>query len=56
MGGLRVAARSADDILGAAKATPNRINSARVLIRSAKERGPYHNFPSSLDDLIFKGK
>jgi RHS repeat-associated protein len=38
-----------------AEAAPTRIYSARVLLRSAEEPGPYHNFPSSFDDQIFQG-
>jgi RHS repeat-associated protein len=38
-----------------AQATPTRIYSARVLMRSAEEPGPYHNFPTSFDDHIFQG-
>ena len=34
---------------------PTRIYSARVLIRSAKEPSPYHNFPESFNDEIFRG-
>ena len=33
---------------------PNRIYSARVLIRSAEEPGPYHNFPESFNAEIFE--
>ncbi len=33
---------------------PNRIYSARVLLRSAEEPGPFHNFPLSFDNEIFK--
>jgi RHS repeat-associated protein len=32
---------------------PNRIYSSRVLLRSAEESGPYHNFPQSFDQQIF---
>ncbi|MGH9181870.1 MAG: hypothetical protein ACRDY5_09165, partial [Acidimicrobiales bacterium] len=32
---------------------PNRINSARVLIREAEEAGPFHNIPGSFDDAIY---
>lgn len=32
---------------------PNRIYSARELIRRAEESGPFHNFPGSVDDVIF---
>src|SRR5258707_4402837 len=32
---------------------PNRIYSARVLIRSAEESGPFHNFPESFNQQIF---
>jgi len=31
---------------------PNFINSARVLVRSAEESGPFHNFPGSFDSQI----
>jgi RHS repeat-associated protein len=33
-----------------------RINSAKALLRSAEESGPYHNFPGSLDEAIYAGK
>jgi hypothetical protein len=33
---------------------PNRIYSSRVLNRSADEPGPYHNFPFSFDEEIFR--
>jgi hypothetical protein len=50
------AARGADD---AARALigpePNRIYSARELVRRAAEPGPYHNFPESFNDSIFRG-
>jgi len=39
----------------AEEAAPNRINSARVLLRSAEETGPYHNFPESFNEQIFQG-
>jgi RHS repeat-associated protein len=32
---------------------PNRIYSARVLIRSAEDPGPFHNFPESFNQQIF---
>jgi hypothetical protein len=32
---------------------PNRIYSARVLIRGAEESGPFHNFPESFNQQIF---
>ncbi|MCP4525482.1 MAG: RHS repeat-associated core domain-containing protein [Aestuariibacter sp.] len=35
--------------------TPTRIYSARELIRSVEEPGPYHNFPGSFDEVIFAG-
>jgi len=34
---------------------PNRISSARELIRRAEEPGPLHNFPESFDQQIFSG-
>jgi RHS repeat-associated protein len=34
-------------------AQPNRILSARVLLREAAEPGPFHNFPGSFDDVIY---
>jgi hypothetical protein len=34
---------------------PNRIYSARELLRRAEEPGPFHNFPESFNDEIFKG-
>jgi len=36
-----------------AAAGPNRIYSARVLVRSAEESGPFHNFPESFNQQIF---
>jgi hypothetical protein len=33
---------------------PNRIYSKRELVRRADEPGPYHNFPESFDDEIFR--
>ncbi|MBI2570545.1 MAG: hypothetical protein HYV63_26385, partial [Candidatus Schekmanbacteria bacterium] len=42
---------------GAAKTVgtpPNRIYSARELIRRAEEPGPFHNFPESLNQQIFE--
>jgi hypothetical protein len=33
---------------------PNIINSARVLMRTAEESGPYHNFPGSFDAQILQ--
>jgi RHS repeat-associated protein len=35
---------------------PNRIYSARELIRRAAEPGPFHNFPESFNDVIFRGE
>jgi RHS repeat-associated protein len=35
---------------------PKRIYSARELIRRAEEAGPFHNFPESFNDAIFKGE
>jgi hypothetical protein len=32
----------------------NRIYSSRELIRRSQEPGPYHNFPETFDDLIFR--
>jgi hypothetical protein len=34
-------------------ALPSRIYSARVLVRSAQESGPFHNFPESFNRQIF---
>jgi hypothetical protein len=45
--------RVADDLVRAG-GEPNRINSARVLVRQADEPGPFHNFPGSFDDQIFR--
>lgn len=55
--GSLLAARGAgglvDDLAGAAaRNQPNRIYSARELIRRAEEPGPFHNFPGSFDDVI----
>jgi hypothetical protein len=36
-------------------AAPTRIYSARVLLRSAEESGPMHNFPESFNGQIFQG-
>ena len=36
-------------------AAPTRIYSARVLLRSADESGPFHNFPETFDAQIFQG-
>jgi RHS repeat-associated protein len=35
---------------------PNRIYSARELIRRAEVKEPFHNFPESFNDAIFKGE
>jgi RHS repeat-associated protein len=40
---------------GAARTQPNRIYSARELIRRADEPGPMHNFPESFNADIFAG-
>jgi RHS repeat-associated protein len=34
---------------------PRRIYSARELVRRSQDPGPYHNFPGSFDDVIFRG-
>ena len=34
---------------------PNRIYSARELLRRTTDPGPYHNFPGSFDEVIFQG-
>jgi RHS repeat-associated protein len=36
-------------------AVPTRIYSARVLLRSANEAGPFHNFPESFNAEVFRG-
>ena len=45
------------DALGASPPTgagaPNRIYSARALIRQAQEPGPFHNFPESVTQDVF---
>jgi RHS repeat-associated protein len=38
-----------------ARGPPNRIYSARELVRRAAEPGPYHNFPESFNAQIFRG-
>lgn len=38
---------------GAVANGPNRIYSSRVLLRSAEESGPFHNFPESFNQQIF---
>jgi hypothetical protein len=43
----------ADDAGGLVSGPPNRINSARVLMREAEETGPFHNFPGSYDEAIY---
>jgi hypothetical protein len=50
-----VAAEGAAADAGALASAPNRIYSARVLIRAAEEPGPYHNFPMSFDEGVFGG-
>ena len=40
-------------LLRAPSAQPNRIYSSRVLLRSAEETGPFHNFPQSFDQHVF---
>jgi len=40
---------------GGTSGGPNRIYSARELVRSANEPGPMHNFPASYNALIFSG-
>jgi hypothetical protein len=47
LSGFVLAAKAAPD-------PPNRIYSARELRRRAAEPGPYHNFPESFNDEIFK--
>jgi RHS repeat-associated protein len=52
----RGAANLADDAARvAAGGPPNRIYSARELVRRAAEPGPYHNFPESFNARIFHG-
>jgi hypothetical protein len=38
---------------GSIASQPNRIYSSRVLLRSAEESGPFHNFPESFNQQIF---
>jgi hypothetical protein len=45
--------RAADKAAANLATQPNRIYSARVLIRSAEESGPFHNFPESFNQQIF---
>ena len=53
--GVRVAAKAAKVADSAGAATqPNRIYSARELVRRANEPGPYHNFPESFNREIFE--
>lgn len=47
--GASAAANAADDVAGGT----NRIYSARVLLRSADDVGPNHNFPMTFDSNIF---
>jgi hypothetical protein len=52
-------ARTLDDVprrvTEDAPTDPNRLYSARELIRRADEPGPYHNFPESFNQHIFQG-
>ena len=48
-----IAAENAGADATALASQPNRIYSARVLIRSAEESGPFHNFPESFNQQIF---
>ncbi|MGY8628250.1 LysM peptidoglycan-binding domain-containing protein [Chromobacterium violaceum] len=43
--------RQADSVTG-----PNRIYSARELLRRVEEPGPFHNFPEAFNSEIFSGK
>jgi RHS repeat-associated protein len=47
-------ATAADDIARTAR-EPNRIYSARELLKRAAEPGPFHNFPESFNAEIFRG-
>lgn len=44
-----------DTARAAAGGQPNRIYSARELVRRGNEPGPYHNFPESFNSAIFNG-
>ena len=52
--GLGLAARASSKASKGALIEPNRIYSARALIRRADEPGPFHNFPESYNSAIFK--
>jgi len=52
--GAAVAARAG--ATSAVEGGISRIYSARVLLRSAAEPGPYHNFPMTFDEIIFNGQ
>ncbi|MBB5020682.1 hypothetical protein HNQ59_004007 [Chitinivorax tropicus] len=63
--GLGLTAAERDAILAAGKgprvdvpndAGPNRIYSARELMRRVEEPGPFHNFPESINKDIFAGQ
>ena len=55
-GAARGGARLVDDAARVAGGgAPNRIYSARELVRRAAEPGPYHNFPESFNARIFSG-
>jgi RHS repeat-associated protein len=58
--GVRESIEEASSVLakeggGAVKTAPNRIYSARELIRRADEPGPMHNFPEAFNSEIFAG-
>ena len=54
--GVDVAAKAARGGSRIARAEPNRIYSAKELIRRAEEPGPFHNFPESFNERIFRGQ
>ncbi|WP_395795593.1 hypothetical protein [Aquimonas sp.] len=43
------------DTVASTSTSPNRIYSARELLRRVEEPGPYHNFPETFNDEIFGG-
>jgi hypothetical protein len=54
-GAARGATRYGDDAARVVGRGPNRIYSARELVRRAEEPGPFHNFPESFNESIFRG-
>lgn len=49
------AARSGFGARPVPRTVPQRIDSGRLLHRSAMDRSPHHNFPVQLDDWVFEG-